>query len=107
MHFYSSLHLLSQHFTSSHNSCSKPRSYTSRILGRRFTMTVAAYKYRHQCGALCSLWKCSLVIIMAYSYNPALYNVESVLSRDVLILNDSCNQPRFHHYRFKIWLWNL
>jgi len=35
MHFYS---------TSSHNSSSEPR-YTPRILGRRFAMTIAAYKY--------------------------------------------------------------
>jgi len=27
-------------------------------------------------------------------------------SKNVRILNDSCNQPHLHHYRFKIWLWN-
>jgi len=59
MHFYR---------TSSHNSSLKPY-YTLRILRRKFAMMATAYKwitgYRHQCGTLCSLWKCSLVIIKA------------------------------------------
>jgi len=95
MHFYC---------TSSHNSPSE-----SRILKRRFAMMATAYKYLDIGINVGPYVLCGNVpiIIKAIIQSCLVQRVaKHFIERDVLILNHSCSQPRFHHYRFKIWLWN-